>query len=49
MTFKKLAIAIAMKESKRKQVNIAQIYEILKVLKGLIKENPIEILKILLK
>lgn len=49
MTFKDLALLIAELEVGKKEIDIAQIREILSRLKLLFKEDPIEVLKVLVK
>lgn len=47
--FKELARFITQGEGKIKQVNIAQINEVLKVLRQLFKTYPLAVLKVMLK
>lgn len=49
MTFKELAEELCFREGKTEQVNVAQMREILKCLRQLIAERPIEVLRALLK
>lgn len=49
MTFKELVAALCRLEGKKKQVNVAQMSEVLSSLKKLLKKNPIGVLKALLK
>jgi hypothetical protein len=47
--FKELARFITMGEGKIKQVNIAQISEVLKVMRQLFKSYPLALLKVMIK
>jgi hypothetical protein len=49
MNLKKLAVLLCKAEGKKKQVNIAQMSETLKCLRRIIKENPVPVLRALLK
>jgi len=48
-SFRELALRLTEVESGDKQVNIAQMSEVLKKLRGLLKQHPVSMLKLLLK
>lgn len=47
--FKSLAAKLTELEGEKEQVNVAQMNEVLARLRVLIRENPVEVLKVLLK
>lgn len=49
MTFKKLVLELCKREGKKKQVNVAQMSEVVKCLIRIFKDNPVGVLKVFLK